>query len=151
MKARKVCPSCHEAKDVAAFGKDKQKLDGLYSYCRDCANLKAAIYRHKNPEKNAERVKESNQRALASGKAYERTKRMNKKFPDKLKARAKLAYAVKTGQITKKPCEVCGATKVHGHHPDYSKPLEVQWLCAKHHGRERIKHDLSKLNICVQE
>jgi hypothetical protein len=46
-------------------------------------------------------------------------------------------------------CEVCGATeKLQRHHPDYSKPLEVQILCAhchivKHRGlpEEGIKND----------
>lgn len=32
------------------------------------------------------------------------------------------------------PCEVCGTTKkVHRHHPDYDKPLEVMFLCHEHH------------------
>jgi hypothetical protein len=35
--------------------------------------------------------------------------------------------------LVPQPCEVCGATKVEKHHPDYSKPLEVRWLCREHH------------------
>ena len=38
-------------------------------------------------------------------------------------------------------CEGCGkwcedARKLHGHHSDYSKPLEVEWLCASCHGKK---------------
>ncbi len=33
------------------------------------------------------------------------------------------------------PCEVCGSTvRVVAHHDDYSKPLEIRWLCRSHHG-----------------
>jgi len=60
-------------------------------------------------------------------------KRMYKKYPEKFKARYLLRRAVKIGDIIKKPCEVCGEIKVHAHHTDYSKPLDVMWLCHKHH------------------
>ena len=40
--------------------------------------------------------------------------------------------AIKTGQLVRMPCEVCGS-KAEAHHPDYSKPLNVMWLCRKHH------------------
>lgn len=39
---------------------------------------------------------------------------------------------LKRGKIQRKPCEVCGA-KAQMHHHDYSKPLDVRWLCRKHH------------------
>jgi len=55
------------------------------------------------------------------------------RFP-KQAAYAAVATARKKGLLVKQPCEVCGETKVHAHHDDYSKPLDVKWLCAKHHG-----------------
>lgn len=50
--------------------------------------------------------------------------------------RSRVAYALKTGRLKRQPCEVCGAKDAEAHHPDYSKPLEVMWLCVPHHGAE---------------
>ena len=33
----------------------------------------------------------------------------------------------------KQPCEVCGSSCAVAHHDDYTKPLEVRWLCLSHH------------------
>ncbi len=47
-----------------------------------------------------------------------------------------------------KPCERCGKP-AHGHHANYSKPLEVQWLCARHHSEHhwisRFAHPPARL------
>ncbi len=51
----------------------------------------------------------------------------------KQKARVITVNAVKKGLIKREPCEVCGDIKSHGHHEDYSKPLEIMWLCHEHH------------------
>jgi uncharacterized OB-fold protein len=53
--------------------------------------------------------------------------------PDKIKAQSSIANAVRDGKILRKPCEKCGNPVSQAHHPDYSKPLEVVWLCVKHH------------------
>ena len=45
--------------------------------------------------------------------------------------------AIKAGRLVRGPCAVCGvAERTEGHHPDYDKPLEVVWLCNKHHAME---------------
>jgi hypothetical protein len=48
-------------------------------------------------------------------------------------ARGKLNLAVLKRQVKRQPCERCGATPAEAHHEDYSKPLDVQWLCNTHH------------------
>ena len=60
----------------------------------------------------------------------------------KRKAHHAVNNAVRDGRLIKPDnCESCGATGlIHGHHPDYSKPLEVEWLCPKCHSAAH-KHD----------
>ena len=59
-------------------------------------------------------------------------------LPQKASNLARLA--VKRGKLKVGVCEVCGSTDVHGHHDDYSKPLEVRWLCPKHHRQWHAEH-----------
>lgn len=48
-------------------------------------------------------------------------------------ARAYANVYLRRGKLKRLPCEVCGAW-AQMHHDDYSKPLEVRWLCRRHHG-----------------
>lgn len=48
-------------------------------------------------------------------------------------ARRELANALKKGILKRMPCAICGSAVSEGHHRDYSKPLEVEWLCRSHH------------------
>lgn len=77
----------------------------------------------------------------ASAEAHERgvtPQRIEQlRHPDKHRARQNLRYAIKVGKVTRPDvCEKCqkGEGVMHGHHHDYSKPLEVEWLCGKCHG-----------------
>ena len=58
------------------------------------------------------------------------------RYPERVKARKKVAHALLVGRIKKKPCQNCGDPKVFAHHHDYSKPLEVEWLCRQCHRAE---------------
>ena len=44
-----------------------------------------------------------------------------------------LGIAIARGKIKKQPCEVCGLELTEAHHDDYNKPMEVRWLCNRHH------------------
>jgi hypothetical protein len=55
--------------------------------------------------------------------------------------------AVRRGDIEIKPCSICGA-KAEKHHPDYGKPLEVEFLCKKHHAElHRMQRTFYKQNL----
>lgn len=51
----------------------------------------------------------------------------------KRKARVKAQTAVKNGTLIKEKCFYCKSKYTQMHHPDYSKPLEVIWVCRNHH------------------
>lgn len=44
-----------------------------------------------------------------------------------------VAIAKRSGVLVQQPCEVCGDPVTDAHHDDYSKPLDVRWLCKLHH------------------
>lgn len=48
-------------------------------------------------------------------------------------ARSLLNHKIERNGLKRLSCEICSNPKSHAHHEDYSKPLEVKWLCAKHH------------------
>ena len=124
--------------------------DGYFSRCKECVKQAVRDRRIEYPEKIAayERVRwelPSRKKAIAGylkearSKDPERFRRYSResiaRYPEKRKARAAVQYAIKIGRLTRGVCEDCSAEKVQAHHADYSKPLEVTWLCARCHGR----------------
>ena len=59
----------------------------------------------------------------------------------KERARSVLSNEISKGRLVAQPCEACGfegraidgRNLVHGHHDDYTRPLEVRWLCQSCH------------------
>lgn len=80
-------------------------------------------------------------RARAEYQATERGKQASEKAkrryvennPMKRSAHVAVGNAIRDGKLVRQPCEVCGSENSHAHHDDYSKPLDVRWLCSKHH------------------
>ena len=69
---------------------------------------------------------------------------MKKELPNKERARSLTFMAIKDKKLIRKPCEVCGELKVEAHHPDYYEPLNVMWLCIKHHHEWHKKNGFQK-------
>lgn len=64
-------------------------------------------------------------------KIADKTKSYRRENPDKYHAHILLGSAVRYGKIRKpKKCSICGEGGIiSGHHEDYSKPLDVIWVC----------------------
>jgi hypothetical protein len=59
-----------------------------------------------------------------------------KNNPEKYNARKIVYINVRNGKLKKENCKICGSIKSEAHHKDYSKPLEIIWLCKEHHTDE---------------
>lgn len=59
--------------------------------------------------------------------------RQKEKDPEKELARNMVRSAIRKGDIIRKACERCGSLPSHAHHDDYSRPLEVRFLCRPCH------------------
>lgn len=129
MWSEKICTKCGHTKNMSEFYKDQRHLDGLQSHCKKCFSHKRKVYQNTEKGKKAHRKGDIKYRRTKKGKEANRkaSKRQRLKRPEKIKARNAANY------LTKCPCEVCGKIEVEAHHDDYSKPLDVRWLCKKHH------------------
>jgi hypothetical protein len=128
----KKCFKCGEEKELSEFYSHSRMKGGYLNKCVVCTKRDAAKHRYKllqNPlwvEKERARCREKTRQTWRS---------WPKPDPEKRYARIKVGNAIRDGKLIRKPCQMCGA-KAHAHHTDYSKPLEVIWLCATHHGEQ---------------
>lgn len=65
----------------------------------------------------------------------------------KMRARSMANTHLRRGKIKRKPCENCGSKKAQMHHEDYSKPLEVRWLCRRCH----VQHHYAPAGLDVDQ
>lgn len=134
----KRCFKCEKTKPVLDFYKHAGMADGRLGKCIECAKIDVKKRYNTEPEKlRAYELKRNKLPARrASKKDYLKTWR--KKNRDKSRAHKEIGRKTAAGKIQREPCSVCGTNKyVHAHHDDYSKPLVVLWLCAKHH---KLRH-----------
>jgi len=91
-----------------------------------------------------------NWRGGISKNNYHYKKLQMERYPERIKARELVRKAIRKGTIVRGNCNVCGIDeKIEAHHPDYSFPLTVEWLCQKHH---RELHNIeSKTTINVSQ
>jgi hypothetical protein len=76
----------------------------------------------------------------AANKEYFRERDANYRVVrrDRRRAHKAVEVALRSGVLVALPCEVCGLP-AEAHHADYSKPLQVTWLCRDHHRRLHVE------------
>lgn len=129
----KTCFKCNVTKPLEDFYKHPGMTDGRLGKCKECNKKDVRENRTSHREQYAAYEKERFQKSGRKQKVLEYQKRRRAKHPQKNRARAIVGKAIKSGKLTRQPCEVCGELKSEAHHDDYSKPLDVRWLCFKHH------------------
>lgn len=120
-----VCEHCQ--RDFMALKEAVRKGGGRFCSVRCCGDHAAATGKFAG---------DRNPRWLGgvSNDNMRYRRRQIERWPGHEAARRAVAREVRAGRMVHQPCERCGATtKVEGHHDDYSKPLEVRWLCPTHH------------------
>ena len=145
-----ICRECASAYHKQYRMINKKKLTNYYEVWRknNADRLKEykRTYYQKNKEsimaKHREYDKKHIKQKREANKRYchnhpDRVAESNTKYrrnnPEKYKAHNLVSYAVKNGRLSPQFCECCGEEKTEAHHDDYSKPLEVRWLCHKCH------------------
>ena len=138
-----TCKLCSATSDKVEFYK------GVTSRCKECHKQKVRENRKENVDYYREydakrfqddpkvKARHARYQSTPAGKASMNAAR--KKWigdnPDKRAAHFMVNNAVRDGRLSKPDrCHECGSGgRIHGHHEDYSKPLEVDWLCPTCH------------------
>ena len=131
-----ICCKCKQDKDLSEF-RDYCIRNRDY-ICIPCYRIRAMTY-YKSESCRNWRLKNED-KAIAISRKYRSLNRDKKikankaaRVPEQHNARVMAQRALKIGTIKKEPCSVCGKERSEMHHPDYSKPLDIIWLCRSHH------------------
>lgn len=134
----KICTECGETKELNDFHKNKRLKSGLCSCCKACAIKRTKAHYRANAL--AKRAYEAARYQTDKRKTWKSDyqQRYRAKYKDRYKAHTAVLMAVRTGGLTPQPCQDCGQLdNTEAHHEDYSKPMEIIWLCFRCH---RIRH-----------
>lgn len=155
----KACSQCKFFKPHDEFYSHPKMRDGHVGKCKECTKARVRAYYAANVDKCKEYDKnramlphrvsarlayqatERGKEAVSRGhKKYNKSplkkramRRYEERYPSKRLAHIKCGNAIRDGRLIRQPCETCGEAKSQAHHDDYSKPLDVRWLCSKHH------------------
>lgn len=132
----KKCFKCKKLKEIVEFYKHPKMGDGHIGKCKECTKTDVRR-RYYDPESRLKIIAYERERF----KNPERKKNISKyrakmkiKNRHKFKAWYAVSNALRNGKLKKLPCEICRSkNNLNAHHDDYSKPLQVRWLCRYHH------------------
>jgi hypothetical protein len=150
----KQCFKCKRHLELFEFYKHSMMADGHLNKCKFCTKQDTENNR-KNKEQDINWVLSERKRHREKSRKYRSdnkdvndsnlyNKKWCKKNPEKRKAHNAVKNALKSGKIHRHPCCICG-NKAQAHHEDYSKPLDVIWLCLRHHADRHIEINEQKL------
>lgn len=137
-----ICKHCNTEKPKTDF------YDNSKSKCKECVKSAVRLHREQNIDRIREYDKARNNQPhrVEARKEYTKTEAgkqakkramdaYHKRYPMKYATHVITGNAIRDGKLIQaSECSVCKSTeKIEGHHDDYTKPLDVRWLCESCH------------------
>ena len=148
----KRCTKCGQEKPEAEFYRHHKGIsNSLRPSCKVCCIGQSVAYTSEHREKLVAKNKAKNKVWSRTEKGRKSTRTSRHKYhadsrrAHEIKAQKAVGRALKTGRMVRLPCVICGDSKSQGHHEDYDKPLEVVWLCQKHHKARHREIDAEQI------
>ena len=142
----KCCIKCKKHLPLTDYYRHSQMADGHLNKCKECTKHDVIKNRYAKLEyyRAYDRQRANLPHRVEARAEYQKTDSYKKSnymsvrrnriaYKDRSAARSMLQRAVISGKVVKTACFICGDSRVQGHHPDYSRPLDVIWLCVRHH------------------
>ena len=134
----KECRKCGWTKPLSAFHKSKTGRDGYKLDCAVCCREHSRLYRLDNIDRCRGYDRKRGNRYQEKKEYYKKYRTNNQ---TKIKAHRLVSRAIIAKTLIPEPCAVCGTEEnITAHHCDYSKPLDITWLCSGHHKQWHIKN-----------
>jgi len=133
---KKVCFKCKKSKPLNQFYKHPQMEDGHLNKCKECAKIDVSDNYRKNKDHYREYEVKRNKTKKRKVQKFIQCKISRANNPEKRKAHGVISKALKAKKIIRPDrCAICGKKDMilHAHHEDYSKPLDVLWVCVQCH------------------
>ena len=133
----KECFKCHRVLPLTDFYAHPMMGDGHLGKCKECAKADVRANRVTRVDYYRKYDVKRFQTSRRKDQVRNYLRKQREAHPEKAKCRYYFGNAKRDGRITApNHCEACGKVcRPEGHHTDYSKPLDVMWLCRKCHGK----------------
>ncbi len=137
-----VCPKCGGPSYPT-----EARIEARNYTCHACVNKMAREWVNENKlksstnsfnwkRKNKNRISEYNKKYHIEHYYTDYKREYKESNREKVIARTAVMHAKKCGELIQRPCVSCSNPNSEAHHEDYSKPLDVIWLCSACHGRQ---------------
>lgn len=136
---KKKCKKCEEIKGFADFYAHRGMLDGHLSFCKSCVKKRVSDHYMENVDEMRVREKKRYQKRKSDPEFIKRTRLASKRYKEKYKITSSHYRKLKDknpSECSRCKVSVSEVSSIHGHHPDYSNPLDVVWLCPSCHKLE---------------
>jgi len=134
------CGKCKKWLPEFEYYLDKRTGNHLKSQCKKCHYDTINKTRDRDNKRTWNREYMRRARETDPNKFRIRRRLQGNPLSNKTTARQILDNAVRAGKVIRPTnCSKCGKIqKITAHHDDYSKPLQVRWLCLECHGKQTV-------------